>query len=45
MKKRYSKGKDCLGGCPRIGFFSQIKAFFDNKHRHTPSIPSIIFKK
>ena len=34
-----------LGGCPRIEFFSQIEAFFENKHRHTPSIPSIIFKK
>jgi len=34
-----------LGACPRIDIFSQIKAFFENKHRHTPSISSIIFKK
>ena len=34
-----------LGGCPRIEIFSQIEAFFENKHRHTPSISSIIFKK
>jgi len=34
-----------LGACPKIDIFSQIKAFFENKHRHTPSISSIIFKK
>jgi hypothetical protein len=34
-----------LGGCPGIEVFSQIEAFFENKHRYTPSISRIIFKK
>ena len=34
-----------LGGCPRIGVFSQIEAFSKNKHRHIVDISSIIFRK
>jgi hypothetical protein len=34
-----------LGGCPRIGIFSQIEAFWKNKHSHIYDIASIVFPK
>jgi hypothetical protein len=39
------KSDNQLGGCPRIGIFSQIEAFVKNMHRHIVNIPSIIFLK
>ncbi len=32
-----------LGGCPRIGIFSQIEVLQKNKHSHILDIASIIF--
>ena len=34
-----------LGGCPRIGIYSQIEVFWKNKHSHIVDIVSIIFTK
>ena len=44
MNRQY-KTPTCIGACPRIDIFSQIKAFLKNKHSHISDIASIIFFK